>query len=347
MKKKIYMNCDYTRGAHPKVLQRIVETNLEESIGYGEDEYCESARSAIALACKKEGLGIHFLVGGTQANTTVINSILRPHQAVISAESGHINVHETGSIEHGGHKILAQHSEDGKITAAQIQTIAKHHKADGSREHTVQPKMVYISHPTEWGTLYSKKELEEISRVCKQEGYYLFLDGARLAYGLTAKGSDVDLETLATYCDVFYIGGTKCGALMGEAVVIVRQELQEDFRYITKQNGALLAKGRLLGLQFEALFTNRLYEEIGSHANRLADEIRSVIDQKQIPYFVYNETNQIFLKLTKEQMNSLEEEFVISCFEQLGEDLFLVRLCTDWGTSKSAVDQLMKVMERF
>ena len=243
----IQFQCDYEEGACPQILKRLVETNLEQTPGYGEDVYCEAARAKIRALCAKEDAEVQFLVGGTQTNMTVIASILRPHQGVLAADTGHINVHETGAVEATGHKVLALPSKEGKITGQQIKEYYDLHWSDESREHIVQPKMVYISHPTEVGTLYTKNELENISTVCKECGLYLFLDGARMGYGLMAPGTDVTLPDIAKCCDVFYIGGTKVGALFGEAVVITNPCLKQDFRYCIKQKGGMLAKGRLLG----------------------------------------------------------------------------------------------------
>ena len=266
----ILFTSDYTEGAHPRIIEKLAETNMEQTVGYGEDPYCEEAREAIKKVCEAPEADVHFLVGGTQTNFTVISSILRPFQGVICADSGHINVHETGAVEATGHKVLALPSKEGKITGQQIKEYYDLHWSDESHEHIVQPKMVYISHPTEVGTLYTKAELEDISTVCKECGLYLFLDGARMGYGLMAPGTDVTLPDIAKCCDVFYIGGTKVGALFGEAVVITNPCLKQDFRYCIKQKGGMLAKGRLLGVQFLELFIDVLYYEISKHAIDMA-----------------------------------------------------------------------------
>ena len=279
----IRFECDYTEGAHPRILEALIRTNMEQTKGYSEDEHCENARKLIREKCGSADADVHFLVGGTQTNMTVIAAALRPHQGVICAQSGHINVHETGAVEATGHKVLALPSEDGKITADQIKTVCDEHDHD---EHMVQPGMVYISNPTENGTLYNKKELQAISEVCKEYGLPLFLDGARLGYGLAAQGNDITLPDLAQYCDVFYIGGTKVGALFGEAVVITREALKKDFRYFIKQKGGMLAKGRLLGIQFEELFRDDLYMEVSAHADRLAMKIRKAFVTTEQPKFV-------------------------------------------------------------
>ena len=266
----IRFECDYGEGAHPSILQRLQETNLEQTPGYGEDVYCAKARETIKKLCGTPKADVQFLVGGTQANLTVISAALRPHQGVVAAQSAHINVHETGSIEACGHKVLALPAKDGKIAAGQIAALCEAHRADASREHTVQPKMVYLSQPTELGTLYTRSELMAISDVCRANGLYLFVDGARLGYGIARAGNDVSFGDLGTLCDVFYIGGTKQGALFGEAVVLVNPALQEDFRYLIKQKGGMLAKGRLLGLQFSALLEEqaKLYLSLSRHADR-------------------------------------------------------------------------------
>ena len=250
----MYINCDYNEGAHKKILSRLIETNMEQTIGYGCDEHCDNARKLIKKLCKNSDIDVHFLVGGTQTNETVISAALRPHQGVLAAVSGHINVHETGAIESLGHKVLVLDTDDGKISASQIDKYYNDHVSNDSYEHIVQPKMVYISQPTELGTLYSLSELEEISNVCRKNKLFLFVDGARLGYGLAASNNDITLGDLARLTDVFYIGGTKVGALFGEAVVISNDYIKEDFRYIMKQRGGMLAKGRLLGVQFETMF---------------------------------------------------------------------------------------------
>ena len=293
-KRMILFQCDYNEGAHPKVMEKLMETNLEQTVGYGEDEHCARAAALIRKACEDDSLAVHFLVGGTQANMTVIAAALRPHQGVIAALTGHINGHETGAVEATGHKVLALPQKDGKISASQVKDLCEAHLNDASFEHTVQPKMVYISNPTEYGTLYTRKELEALHEVCRRYGLYLFLDGARLGYGLAAADNELDLPMIAACCDVFYIGGTKVGALFGEAVVMSNDELKKDFRYLIKQKGGMLAKGRLLGVQFEALFEDGLYMEISRHADRLADKLREAFTQAGFPFLVENQTNQIF-----------------------------------------------------
>lgn len=338
----IRFKCDYAEGAHEAILSKMLETNREQTPGYGEDSYCEEARRLIKARCKSETAEVHFLVGGTQTNLTVIDAALRPHQGVISADTGHINVHETGAIESCGHKVLAQPSMDGKLTAQCVEQVYLEHKSDDSFEHMVQPKMVYISNPTEIGTIYSKKELQELSKVCRKYGLYLFMDGARLGYGLTAEGNDVDLPYLAECCDVFYIGGTKVGALFGEAVVISNPSLQEDFRYMIKQKGGMLAKGRFLGIQFQELFKDNLYFEIAAHANRLAMRIKQGLLEKGYELFVDSNTNQQFPIMEDRLLKELEENYSFSRIQRYDESHSVVRFCTSWATREEDVTRLIR-----
>ena len=342
----IYFDCDYLEGAHPHILELMQETNMVQTSGYGEDAYCEKARELIKEACQAPDALVQFLVGGTQANMTVISAALRPHQGVLCASSGHINVHETGAIESYGHKVLSLPSNNGKITAEQVRKYVDTHRTDPSFEHTVQPGMVYISHPTETGTSYTKTELTALSETCRELGLYLYLDGARLAYGLAATDNELDLPTIAKLCDVFYIGGTKCGALMGEAVVINHPDLKKDFRYIIKQKGGMFAKGRLLGLQFIGLFENGLYEEVGRHTIRLADKLRSVIKELGIPFASENTTNQIFVILNDAQIDALSKEFSMCFFERIDEKHCVMRICTSWATKEENVDALIDALKR-
>lgn len=341
----LYFNNDYSEGCHPRILQALTQTNLEQTPGYGQDAYCARAAEKIKALCGREDLAVHFLVGGTQANLTVIAAALRPHQGALCAESGHIHVHETGAVEATGHKVLTVPSEDGKLTAQQVAQVVKAHREDDSFEHTVQPKLVYISNPTELGTLYTLAELEELSQVCHELGLYLFLDGARLGYGLAAKGNDVTLPDIARLCDVFCIGGTKGGALFGEAVVIGNPVLAEDFRYIIKQHGAMLAKGRLLGLQFDVLMTDNLYFDIAAQADRLADKIRSVLDAKGVPYLVPGVTNQIFPILPKSVLSALAEGFAFTNQQEVDKARQAIRLCTSWATREDQVEALCRRLE--
>ncbi|ETI90623.1 MAG: Low specificity L-threonine aldolase [Clostridium butyricum DORA_1] len=337
----IRFECDYLEGAHPRILEALTTTNFEQTPGYGTDTYCEKARSIIKEKCNSQESDVHFLVGGTQTNTTVIASILRPHQGVLCASTGHINVHETGAIEATGHKVMSIPSDDGKITALDIQNAYESHFNDDTAEHMVQPGMVYISHPTENGTLYTKKELEAISYVCHKLSLPLFLDGARLGYGLTADGNDVTLEDIARLCDVFYIGGTKVGALFGEAVVITNSSLKKDFRYFIKQNGGMLAKGRLLGIQFTTLLENNLYFEIASHANNLALKIRDAFESKGCSFRYDSITNQQFPIIPDEYLEKLKGKYSFSFWEKTDENHTAVRFCTSWATKEEDVETLI------
>ena len=342
----IYFHNDYSEGCHEKVLEALSRTNLEQTSGYGTDAYCAEASEKIRKLCGREDLAVHFLVGGTQANLTVIDAALRPHQAALGACSAHINVHETGAVEATGHKVLSVPSGDGKITAAQVKKVVEEHWASDSFEHTAQPKLVYISNPTELGTLYTLSELEALSAVCREKGLYLFMDGARLGYGLAAKDNDVTLPDIARLCDVFYIGGTKVGALFGEAVVIANYAVAEDFRYLIKQHGGMLAKGRLLGVQFDALFEDGLYFEIAAHAVRMADQIRAVLDELGVKYLVPGVTNQIFPILSDNFLEELSKSFMFTEQERVDETHRAVRLCTSWATRQENVDALCAELRR-
>jgi len=343
----IYFHNDYSEGCHERILQRLVQTNLEQTPGYGEDAYCASAADKIRKACADDSLAVHFLVGGTQTNMTVIAAALRPHQGVIGPVSAHIHVHETGAVEATGHKVLAAPSPDGKITGAQVARVVLEQRDSGCAEHMVQPKMVYISHPTELGTLYTLEELESLRTVCDQYGLYLFLDGARLGYGLEAAGTDVTLPDIARLCDVFYIGGTKVGAMFGEAVVIRNTAINEDFRYMIKQRGGMLAKGRLLGLQFDTLFDDDgLYFLLGRRAVRLADQIRQTLQELGVPVLVENTTNQIFPILPDETLSELAKDFTFTEQERADDTHRAVRFCTSWATRQENVDALCDALRK-
>lgn len=342
----IRFQCDYAEGAHPLILKKMEETNYDQTVGYGNDPYCESAREKIKKACEAPEADVHFLVGGTQANFTVISSILRPHQGVVSAVTGHINVHETGAVEATGHKVLALPSEDGKITAAQIKEMYDTHWADSDHEHAVQPGMVYISHPTENGTLYSKEELEAMYAVCKELGLPLFMDGARMGYGLMSESSTLTLADIARLTDVFYIGGTKVGALFGEAVVITNPALKKDFRYLIKQHGGMLAKGRLLGIQFDTLFTDDLYYEISKYADDLAMRLKDAFVKKGYGLRYDSYSNQQFPVLPNAHMDKLKEKYSFGFWEKVDEDHTAVRFCTSWATKEENVQALIADIER-
>ena len=336
----IRFESDYTQGAVPEILEALIKTNMEQTPGYGEDKYCLSAADKIRKELKCDSAAVHFLVGGTQTNFTFIASCLRPHEGVISASTGHINVHETGAVEATGHKILPIESFDGKIKAEDIEAMVVAHENDASFEHITKPKMVYISMPTENGTIYSKAELEAIYEVCKKKNLILYIDGARLGYAMMCKENDVAFSDLPNLCDAFYIGGTKVGALFGEALVIVNEKYKEDFRYIEKQKGAMLAKGRLLGIQFDTLLTDGLYFKASAHAMKLADRIRAALKEKGIRVYYNSPTNQLFPMLTDEQMNKLKNDFSF-CYWCKNGDLHVVRFCTSWATQEGDVDTLI------
>ena len=340
----INFECDYTEGAHPRILERLIATNLEQTSGYGNDPYCAAAREKIKAACGTPDADVHFLVGGTQTNTTVLSAILRPYQGAISADEGHIAVHETGAIEATGHKVLTLPCANGKITAAQIDACVEAHYTSGTSEHTVQPGAVYLTFPTECGTIYTKDELTAIRRVCDKWSLPIYLDGARLGYGLADPRCDLTLPELAALCDIFYIGGTKCGALLGEAVVIPQPGLIPHFFTIIKQHGALLAKGRLLGIQFDTLFTDGLYERIGADAVRYADAIRrAMAENGYLPCFP-SPTNQSFCIVSEQQRKELAERVDFSVWEQYDETHSIIRFATSWATREEDVNALCRIL---
>ena len=333
----IYFTSDYTEGCHERILQRLTETNYEQTPGYGTDRHCQAAAGCIKAACAREDADVHFLVGGTQTNMTLIAAALRPHQGAVCAESGHIHVHETGAVEATGHKCLTLPSADGKITAAQVAELVRLHRTDESMEHTVQPKLVYISNPTEYGTIYSLAELEALSAVCRELGLYLFVDGARLGYGLRCRENDLTLADLARLTDAFYIGGTKVGALFGEALVLTHPALKEDFRYLIKQHGGMLAKGRLLGIQFETLFEDGLYWSISDHALRMADILRSALLDAGLPMQVASPTNQLFPIVPDALLEKLRRKYAVTYMNRVDEARSCIRLCTSWATREADV----------
>ncbi len=341
----IYFTSDYCEGCHPSILERMAQTNFEQTSGYGTDPHCTRAAELIRAQCGNADLDVHFLVGGTQANLTVISAALRPHQAAVCAQSGHINVHETGAVEATGHKILTLPSTDGKISAQQVRDLVHAHRTDESMEHTAQPKLVYISNPTEYGTIYRKAELEALSTACRELGLYLFLDGARLGYGLRCRENDLTLADLARLCDAFYIGGTKVGALFGEAVVLTNAALREDFRYLIKRHGGMLAKGRLLGIQFETLFENGLYWELSDHALGLADKLRRALNDLGCPWLVDSPTNQLFPILPNALLEQLRDRFAWTHMETVDADHTAIRLCISWATRETAVDTLVEALK--
>ncbi len=340
----IHFESDYLEGAHENILKRMQESNLMQTCGYGMDEICESARKRIQKAIGNSKADVHFLVGGTQTNLIVIDAILRPYQGVISAESGHINVHETGAVEACGHKVISLKSEDGTISGNQVKEVMENHLHDSNKEHTVQPAMVYISFPTENGTLYSKKQLKDLYQVCTHYHLPLFIDGARLGYGLMSEKNDITLKELSKLCDVFYIGGTKVGALFGEAVVITKDALKKDFRYMIKQRGGMLAKGRMLGIQFDELFKDDLYFKISKHAIEMAMQIKQACIEASIPFAYESFTNQQFLLLSDTQYKKLSSKFVVSDFGKKN-DMNIIRICTSWATTQNNTDALIEMLK--
>lgn len=331
---------DYSEGACEEIMQRMQETNHLQTCGYGLDEFCKSAADKIKKKIDYEDCDVHFLVGGTQCNKTVIAASLRPFEAVICAETGHINVHETGAVENSGHKVLYAPGQNGKISCKEIEAIVAKH----TDEHMVKPAMVYLSDATELGTYYTYAELKAISDCCHAHGLYLFLDGARLGNALAAKGNDLTLAHLPQLCDVFYIGGTKNGALFGEALVIVNDRLKPDFRFYIKQNGGMLAKGRLLGLQFDTLLEGDLYMRLAAHANNMAQQIADVLNECQIPFLFLSETNQIFPIFENTVLAQLREQFELGDWEALDEQRTAIRIVTSWDTKQDAVDQFCQTV---
>lgn len=338
----IRFECDYLEGALPEVMKKLNETNLEQHAGYGVDDHCERARELIKELCSAPKADVHFLVGGTQANTTVIASALRTYEGVVSAVTGHINAHETGAIEATGHKVLALPTCDGKLTAEMVKNTAEAHINDGTKEHTVKPGMVYISHPTELGTIYSKAELTALSEVCREYKMPLFLDGARLGYALASEENDLTLPDIASLCDVFYIGGTKCGALFGEAVVIMNDSLKENFRYNIKQRGGMFAKGRLLGVQFQALLENGNYVRECSRAHKQAMRIKASLKEKGYKFLIDTPTNQQFPIIPDTKLKELSKKFSFSFQEKVSDTETAVRICTSVLTEEESVEKLIK-----
>ncbi len=341
----IHFECDYLEGCHPAILRKLQETNLEQNLGYGEDPHCERAAAMIRIACDTPDAQVHFLVGGTQTNATVLSALLRPHQGVLCAATGHINVHETGAIEHGGHKVLPLPSTDGKLRAEQVRNALEAHFQDANHEHMVQPGAVYISFPTELGTIYDKAELEALSAVCRDWEVPLFIDGARLGYGLESSRCRLLLKDIARLADVFYIGGTKQGALFGEAVVFRKSEFARDFRYLIKMNGGMLAKGRLLGIQFETLMEGGLYFKLARQADRLAEQLSEAFRAAGIELLIDSGTNQVFPILSEEQARKLSEDFGFEYWTRTEDGRDAWRFCTSWATTQEQVDTLIAALQ--
>lgn len=339
---KLMFACDYQEGAHPAIMKKMEETNRIPHTGYGLDEISESAKARIREACGCPEAEVEFLIGGTQTNAVMIDALLQSYQGVVAAESGHVNVHEAGAIEFGGHKVLALPSEAGKISAQQTARMIEDYEQDGNRDHMVMPGMVYISQPTEFGTLYSLQELEQISAVCRSHKIPLYVDGARLAYALGSPENDVQLSDLARLCDAFYIGGTKCGALFGEAVVIPDPELIPHFFTIIKQHGALLAKGWLLGIQFDELFRGGLYQNIGKDAVRYAAQIQKALLQAGFQLYLDSPTNQAFVTADDAQLKALNQFAAYSFWEKVDESHTAIRIATSWSTTQEETDELCR-----
>ncbi len=339
-----HFDSDYMEGAHPRILERLLETNMQKTAGYSCDAFSASAREKIRQACGTPDAEVHLLVGGTQTNSTVIKALLRPHEGVLTAHTGHIAVHESGAIEATGHKVICLDHCEGKISAEAVDSYITKFKADESWEHMVYPGMVYISQPTEYGTIYSLKELEALHEVCRKWQIPLFCDGARLGYGLMCEECDVTLKDLARLCDVFYIGGTKVGAMFGEAVVIPQKGLIPHFYTIIKQSGALLAKGRMLGIQFDELFTDNLYFDIARHAICEAKRLREALQAKGYTLYKHSPTNQIFILLDSAQEQRMRQVTTFSEWERLADGRLVVRLATSWATRKEDVDELIAAL---
>ena len=335
---------DYIAGAHPQVLKRLAETNLEPLPGYGEDMWCASAKEKIRAACLCPQAQVEFLTGGTQTNQIVISTLLREHEGVIAARTGHIGTHEAGAIEYAGHKVLELPQQDGKLNGVEVERYIRDFYADENHEHMVFPGMVYISHPTEYGTLYGKEELKALSRVCRDHGIPLYLDGARLGYGLMSRETDVTLADIAALCDVFYIGGTKVGALCGEAVVFTRNNRPAHFTNAMKKRGALLAKGRLLGVQFDALFTDGLYFELSRHAIEMAERLKALLHEKGVEFYLESPTNQQFVILDDRQAEAIRTQVSFSFWEKYGADKTVVRFATSWSTTVEDLEFLRSVL---
>lgn len=336
---------DYMEGAHPSIIKKLSETNLFHTVGYGSDEFSEEARALIRKACGAPNAEVQFLVGGTQTNAVVIDCILKKWQGVIAADSGHVAVHEAGAIEFTGHKVLPIKGEDGKLPAAAVDSYISDFYKDANWTHMVEPGMVYISQPTELGTMYSKKELSALSEVCRRRNVPLFVDGARLAYALGSDENDISLEDLARLADVFYIGGTKCGALFGEAVVLPNPELIPHFITQIKQHGALLAKGRISGIQFAELFKNSLYLELGKTADAFAQKIQDALVRAGYKLFFKSPTNQVFFIIENEKLKSLGEKVLYGFLEKYDESRTVIRFCTSWATTQDDVDALLEVIK--
>ncbi len=344
MERPISFVSDYTEGAHSEILRRFSETQMEQLEGYGADKYTASAKEKIKNACGCPEAQVVFLTGGTQTNKFVIDVLLRPYEGVVSAHSGHINAHEAGAVESTGHKVLAVQGKNGKLCAEDVERCVAAYNGDSAREHTVKPGMVYISFPTEYGTIYTKSELEAISAACRKHGLPLFCDGARLGYGLMSRECDLTLKDLAKLCDVFYIGGTKVGALCGEAVVFTRGNMPAHILSLVKQHGALLAKGWLVGLQFDTLFTNDLYFKISRHAIDMAERVKAALVDKGYKLFMDSPTNQQFVIMPNAQIAALSDRVRFETWEKYDDENTVVRIATSWATKEENIKKLIKLL---
>lgn len=341
----LHFENDYNKGAHPALLEALVVSNQEGLSGYGTDTYTKSAIKKIKLATACPQAQITFFTGGTQTNQIVISSMLASYEGVIAADTGHISTHEAGAIEFTGHKVMTLSHKDGKITANDVDSYIKDFYADANHAHMVHPGMVYISHPTEYGTLYSKSELEALSRVCRTHSIPLFLDGARLGYGLASPESDLDLQAIAELTDIFYIGGTKLGALLGEALVFTKNNQPKNFLSIVKHHGALLAKGRVTGVQFDCLFTDDLYLELGRHAIAMAEQLKEILQEKGYRFYLKSPTNQQFVIVKNEELTRLTEAGIAYGFwEKYDDSHSVIRFATSWSTSQEDLDELRKIL---
>lgn len=340
----LWFESDYVKSAAPQILQRLLESSEEAMSGYGQDSWCEQAREKIRAACECPEADIFFLTGGTQTNMLVIDALLKPYEGVAAARTGHISTHEAGAIEAHGHKVLELPGHEGKIHRADLEALLESFWQDANHEHMVFPGMVYISHPTEYGTLYTKRELEELSGVCRKYKIPLYMDGARLGYGLMSHGTDVTLPVIAECCDAFYIGGTKVGALFGEALVFPKHNMPEHFLTIAKQHGALLAKGWLLGLQFDTLFSDNMYFTISRHAIEMAELLKTGLTRKGYTLYLESPTNQQFVVLENEKYEELRKEAAMGFWEKPDAEHTVVRLATSWATRRQEVEEFLKLL---
>lgn len=332
---------DYTEGAHPEVLKKLNELNMVSLPGYGEDEYCREAKNKIRKFCGRDDLQVQFLTGGTQTNLLAISTMLKRYEAVVAADTGHINVHEAGAIEFSGHKVLTLPSKDGRVSGEDLEEYMERFYGDDTHEHMCFPGMVYISHPTELGTLYSKAQLTKLAEVCRKYEMPLYMDGARLGYGLASEESDLSIEDIVELCDLFYIGGTKVGALCGEALVFTKNNMPQGFVTMTKQQGAMLAKGRLVGMQFDALFTHDLYLKISRHAVKCAMELKQAFVEKGYTLYIDSPTNQQFVILSPEQFERLSKIAAFSVWEKIDSQHIAVRFVTSWATREEDLKELI------